>query len=296
MIRIKTKLCGFYKIEAVKKDGSKRLLADWFPNIITDIGLDRIGTSSLWYGYCQVGSGSTAPAEGDTALVSYVANTLSFVANTNGVTGSSLYYRWNDRTYRFAEGVAEGNLSEVGVGWAAEGSLFNRALILDGEGSPITITVLSDEYLDVTYSCRRYLPESDVSPYTIELRSVEHTITGGKASLITNTGAWDMPFRADYTSTKRCTVYDGAIGAITASPSGASSYTESENISAYTPGTYYRDWTYSFALTEGNLGNYISAIAVYMVGGYYQFGVSPDIEKTSDDIMSLTFRAGWGRK
>jgi len=297
MIEMESKLCGFYKLEAINiKTGKKRLLVDWFPNLITDGGLDKIGTSSAWLSYCHVGTGNTAPANSNTALETFVGSADAYSV-TDGVSGASPYYRWIKKVYRFNPGEATGNLAEVGISWtAATGSLFSRALILDGAGSPTTITILSDEYLDVTYECRRYLPESDASSYEITLRGTVHTITGGRAASITSTNSWQMPFSAGAAYNTNGFVYDGTIGAITDSPSGTSSSTGSESITDYTPGNHYRDWTYSFALTEGNLAGYISAIKVDMAGGVYQFGVSPDIEKTSDDIMSLTFRASWGRK
>jgi len=298
MMTMHTKLCGFYKFEATNiKTGRKRLLADWFPNLITNIGLDRIGTAADWLYYCQVGSGSSAPDFGDTGLSNYIGVTNTSVGTTNGVSGASPYYRWYKKIYRFSPGDATGNIAEVGVGWSnVSGSLFSRALVLDGAGSPTTITVLSDEYLDVTYECRRYLPEGDVTPYTIELRGVTHTITGGRAAYITNATIWAMPFQGGDVYSPTCTVYDGAIGGITGIPTGAHSTAYSPTKSTYVNGDHYRDWTYSFSLDQGNLTNFISAIVAPLVGGWYQFGVSPDIEKTSDDIMSLTFRASWGRK
>ncbi len=296
MISMKSKLCGFYKLEAISaKTGKKRLLMDWFPNLITNGGLDRIGTASDWLNYCHVGAGNTAPANSNTALETFVGS-ASVNSQTDGVSGSSPYYRWLKKVYRFNPGEATGNIAEVGIGWtAATGSLFSRALILDGGGSPTTITILSDEYLDVTYECRRYLPESDSSSHNVTLRSIVHTITGGRAAYITNTSYWSMPFHGG-DALVACYVYDGTIGAITSQPSGSSTTTTTKEVAAYVPGNHYRDWTYSFALDQGNLGGYISAIRVFLAGGNYQFGVSPDIEKTSDDIMSLTFRASWGRK
>ena len=298
MITMHTKLCGFYKFEATNiKTGKKRLLADWFPNLITNIGLDRIGTAYDWITYCQVGSGSSAPDFGDTGLSNYIGVTYTSVGTTTGVSGSSPYYRWYKKIYRFNPGDATGNIAEVGVGWVnGSGGLFSRALVLDGAGSPTTITVLSDEYLDVTYECRRYLPEGDVTPYTIELRGVTHTITGGRATYITNTSYWSLPFQGGTADQHSCYVYDGSIGVLTGVPSGASTSTSTNSKLTYTNSNHYRDWKYDFSLTQGNLTNFISAIAVGLVGGWYQFGVSPDIEKTSDDIMSLTFRASWGRK
>ena len=67
----------------------------------------------------------------------------------------SPYYRWAKVTWRFGQGVAAGNISEVGLGWG-NSNLWNRALIKDANGNPTTITVLSDEYLDVVSEIRDY--------------------------------------------------------------------------------------------------------------------------------------------
>ena len=299
MVNIQTKLSGFYKLEAVKiKSGKRRLLADWFPNLITDGGLERIASYSDWLAYCTVGTGSTTPSFGDSGLASFVGyNHGGVTSTTDGVTGSSPYYHWIKKIYRFNPGDATGNISEVGIGWStADGYLFSRALILDSGGSPTTITILSDEYLDVTYECRRYLPETDADTYQIDLRSITHDVTGGRAAYITDKNYWQMPFKASFYIYYDCYVYDGVIGDITGYPSGTSVDTTTYSVASYVPGSHEIEWTYSFSLAQGNLANYISAIMVGLCGGIYQFGVSPDIEKTSDDIMSLTFKASWGRK
>jgi hypothetical protein len=114
----KSTLQGFYKLEAVKLDGTRRVLTDWFPNLITNGGLDRIGVSSTYLDYCHVGSGNTAPANTDTGLATPVASTITSTSTT-GIQGSSPYYTWQTIVYTFGLGVAAGNLAEVGVGWSA---------------------------------------------------------------------------------------------------------------------------------------------------------------------------------
>ncbi len=174
MIHLEQKVCGFYKLEAVKKSKSgketKRLLADWFPNLITTAGLNYMGTNRSyafntstrggWLTYCIVGSGNTTPAFTDSVLANKLAATSSMTAMTLTVESTSPYYRKMVLKYRFAEGVAAGNLAEVGIGWSST-ACFSRALILDGGGNPTTITILSDEYLDVTYEYRIYPKETD---------------------------------------------------------------------------------------------------------------------------------------
>ena len=77
-------VAGRFKIEANKlgENGevvSTRIAADWFSNLITNQGLDLMGTGSIdqIVDRCRVGSGSTPPAVTDTALVAQVATVLS---------------------------------------------------------------------------------------------------------------------------------------------------------------------------------------------------------------------------
>ncbi|HIQ53190.1 MAG TPA: hypothetical protein EYH51_08015, partial [Pseudomonas pachastrellae] len=154
---------GWYKFEAVRPDGTKRVLADWFPNLITDAGLERMASNSDWLGYCQVGSGNNPPNVLDTALANRVGSSNTAQASASGAQAEEPYFCWQRRTVRFAEGVAAGNLSEVGMGWTSSGNLFSRALILDSEGNPTTITVAADEILDVTYEFRFYPRLTDVT-------------------------------------------------------------------------------------------------------------------------------------
>jgi len=184
MIELKSKLVGFYQIEVLKADGSVKTLTPWFPNLITNGGLDRCAVNTDYLNYCLVGTGNTAPAYTDTQLVTFVNSTGSVTSNATAPTVSP-YYASIIRTYTFGEGVAAGNLSEVGIGWSsANTSLFSRALIVDNVGIPITITVLSDEFLIVRYELRRYVPEIDTSS-VITISSVSYTFTG-RASSCTN--------------------------------------------------------------------------------------------------------------
>jgi hypothetical protein len=62
-------------------------------------------------------------------------------------------------TWRFGEGIAAGNIAEVGLGWG-NATLWNRARIKDAQGKPTVITVFADEYLDVVSEIRVYPAQS----------------------------------------------------------------------------------------------------------------------------------------
>jgi hypothetical protein len=304
IIDLCSEFSGYYKIEAIKPDGSKRLLADWFPNLITDLGLDRMGNNADWLTYCQVGSGSTEPNVDDTALVTRVAGTNTRSANTGSIQSSSPYYVAQTNTYRFAAGVATGTLAEVGIGWASTGSLYSRALILDSGGSPTTITVLSDETLDVTYQVRQYIPETDTEG-EILLRETTHAWVGRAARCTTLSGGslgWNIGSNgtsaAYFPSTLYDVMYDGSIGAKTTTPAGSSDSfnTGTHTVASYSAGTHYSTHTLTAPIGIGNFAAGIGAILVKMGIGYYQFGFTPHIMKTNVDSFSMTFRHSWARK
>lgn len=299
VIGFKTLVRGRYRMEAVKADGSRRLLADWFDNLVLDNGLNILGTGVGWINYCSVGTGNTAPATSQSALVTWVASTNTTTGSSTANSGSSPYYGQSTVTFRFAIGTATGNLSEVGVGANNNGTnLFSRALILDGGGSPTTITVLSSEALDVTYQLQMYAPTADVTgTVTINAVSYSYTMRAANAS----SSAWSgLSTANDAGGVNGCTVYNGTIGAVTAGPSGSSASSGTINVQTYTSGNFYVDSIVNFGLTNGNVSGGVSAIQLTMGTqrssmGQFQLGISPSLPKDSSHTMTLTFRHSWGR-
>ena len=308
-----TKVCGFYKLEAVKiKDGfeySRRPLTGWFPNLITNQGLDRMAKNYYYINYCQVGSGSTAPANSDIGLVNRLAGTIVTSA-TQGVNSTSPYYSWYKKVYRFAEGVAAGNISEVGVGWGVTGNvLFSRALILDVNSNPTTITVLSDEYLDVTYELRFYPLETDVTGSITLTGNIGGTYSYTlRRALITtvqrqnNMSSFIYPPSMSNAglegpgNTFNNIAYSGSIGAIDSVPSGTMVDTSGySTTSAYSDGSYSLDLILSMAPTEGNVPGGIKSIKFLFGFNQHQIEFGTAIPKTSQDSLSLTFRHVWAR-
>lgn len=308
------KVAGYYKMEAVKiSTGDRRDLTGWFPNIITDGGLDRMATSYDYLNYCQVGTGSTAPSASDTALVSMVGasnGAAAWTAATFSVNSTSPYYRITRIVSRLTPGQATGNLSEVGMGWASTGSLFSRALILDSYGNPTTITVLSDEYLDVTYEYRFYPEESDITGsiiltgnkggtynYTLRCAYITYHVLQQKTSFGNVPVTMNNRANSSGVGTIYNRVYDGPIGVLTGIPSGTNepfSYT-CVSVSSYTAGTRTLTLTISLPITVGNLSGGIKSIIFPWGNVHYQIEFDTAILKTSEDTLSLTFTHTWAR-
>ena len=107
-------LAGYYRITATNKDTlEERVLADWFPNLITNNGLDLINQGQPdMTKYCYVGSGSTAPTVNDSGLQNKIATaTGETTFSTASAQATAPYYGYATRSWTFAPGEALGNLS-----------------------------------------------------------------------------------------------------------------------------------------------------------------------------------------
>lgn len=299
-------LQGWYKLTATKRDGRTRVLADWFPNIITTAGLNAIGAGSSWMNKCYVGTGNTTPAITDTTLVSIINTAGNATASgTLGAQGSAPYYGYTQTVYRFSEGTATGNIAEVGVG-SVHTNLFSRALVVDGGGSPTTVTVLSDETLDVAYELRCYPPISDVVS-TITITGVLYDYTIRAANVTGTTWAASVGGNLGGTAGANSVVsYSGVsstIGAITSTPSGTTQPVSGINTGTYSNGDFFRNFTSTWGLTEANTAGGIGALRWRMgatggAGGLgdMQMSFTPRIDKTSSKILTLNFRHSWARR
>jgi hypothetical protein len=273
----------------------------WIKNIITNIGMDRIGVSFIATA-CQVGSGSTPPAITQTALATYIAGTTAVQGTSTSSQASAPYYSRTVRTWRFAAGVAAGTLAEVGVGWTSTtGNLFSRALILDANGAPTTILVLADEVLDVTYELRVYPPLVD-KVFQATINGILHDCVM-RAELVTDPNKWvgDSSRRVFDNglmigpTTSTGSVYNGTLGAITGSPSGTIAFGSNAVETAYVPGTYEQRGTWSYGLTQGNVAGGVSAAIAESNLGSYQISFSPPIAKDGTKTMTLAYIFSWSR-
>ena len=297
-------LAGYYRITATNKDTlAERVLADWFPNLITNNGLNLInfGKGNMTR-YCYVGSGSTAPTVNDSGLQNKIATaTGSTTFDNYSAKATPPYYGYTTRSWTFAPGEVLGNLSEVGCGKDAAGiNIFSRSLITDALGNPITITVLADDYLTITYELRCYPPLED-SVSTVDIAGVATECTV-RASEVTYGQRWGFYQSGDYNTAVNgnsisTTVHKGVLGSITGSPTlSLGSINQSSPSDVYTPGSHFRDGVVNLSLTQGNSVEGISAINIATWLGSFQVGFNPPIVKDNTRTLRLNYRVGWGRK
>lgn len=300
-------MSGEYNIVVTKSDGTSSE-SGWFKNLILDQGLDRMGQNASVIRYCQVGTGTTAPAVSQAGLATFLAGSPagpSTVYPTSlGAAGGWAQVR--TFTFSFAQGAVVGNITEVGVGWADTGNaLFSRALITDTNNNPVAMTLTSIDQLTIYYRIT-ITPSLAVSSGSVTIGSTTHTY---QASICAASYAYSSGYlftiRDLYSgSNNQASGQFGAstitsLGPITTnSPWSGTSGTFTTNVAAYSLGTYYRDTTLSLGISAGNIAGGIGAISFTIDDSFYpnvQYVFTPAIQKLNTQTFAMTVRTSWAR-
>jgi len=299
-IEILNKVGALFKLVVRKKaDDSIVKETDFFHNLVLDAGLNRMSVGS-WADRCCVGSGNSTPSVTQVALQSFIASTTTYNISDSGLVTTSPCYLWARRTWRFAVGVATGNISEVGLGWSNT-NLWNRALVKDINGNPTTITVLSDEYLDVVSEIRVYPAESISGSFNLLDKTgaliSAHTYTGkpylSAASWITSEVKMN-----DSSSPSPNYVFSGDIGAtVTSQPSGSYQRPMTSNIVSSHPTARSAKSVITFSPSEANFAHKSFLIANTLLGSYngFQIQINPTITKNANQTLKYPFTLNWDR-
>lgn len=311
------KLGGQFRLVISKDAECKQVVKDtgFFDNLITNTGMNRIGevttnssfSSTSFETLCGrfvVGSGSAEPQFTDTALQNPVAFASSDVTV---VSESSNYDRgWYEITVRhqFGQGRAAGNLSEIGIQHTStSGPLWSRALILDGQGNPTTITVLPDDFLTCYYTLRIMIPKEDVV-FNIDVDYGEDgivpTVVTGRplnANSSSVSSGWGLKAAATSGLSAALQFYTGGLAAPTASePSGSAigSQTSTFSIVPYVPDSFERYVTRTNGLNEHN-GQNLRTARLHALMGCWQIEFDPPLQKNNTQTMQVTFGYSWAR-
>lgn len=294
------KFAGFYTIKKYKADTNELVQEIGpFKNDITNIGLNRAGTGNP-FSYIYVGTGTSAPSVLDTSMASFLAATNASPTNTLTRTTSAPYWVQQTQTRRFGAGVAAGNLTEVGIGWTnnSVNGLWSRALIVDALGNPVTLVVLADEYLDVTYTLRYYPPLDDVvTNFTIS--GAAYTATARVAYVTSIAVEFAQVPQQLYT-----VAYGGnpSLGTVTGNITGYTGQASLNSAGAqpYLANSFKTTFSSTSGLDSGNVAGGIKAIYVYGTGGTLwspntQMLLNTAIPKNSTKILTLNFEHSWSR-
>jgi hypothetical protein len=314
---------GQYRLIARRPDGTVRD-SGWFDNVITNAGLNRLGTHSDDYNttiinFISVGTGNATPAITDTTLQTKVAHTNA-VASGGGYTflQTSPYHITYEHPRSFPQGSVVGNLAEVGAGWDGT-TLFSRALVKDGSGNPTTFPVTAIDQLDVYYKFRLYPPLGDTN-FSINVSGTQ--ITGvGRATGLTTAGdvygagrnTWPPPVircaprplathpMLGYVNYWGMVCATGStLGALNAAGPTYTAHADLPDGGAlegsYIQDSFYRDVRVSLGTASGNVtGGLIGALYLGNGMGHYQFVWDNGVPKDDTRSFTMVYRLSWGR-
>jgi len=306
MIQTCLALKGRYHVQRIKADSGLIIQSSpWMTNLITNVGKDKYFAGAYYADlYGAVGTGNSTPDASNTALDNPLhmkyADEVNAVPSTfteSGGTVKSIF------RYRFNPGEATGNISELGIyiGYGSGNRLFSRALVRDSQGNPATITVLSDEYLDVYWE------------FTLEVAGrTTGTLPLYHADGTTSTVDWVMKPAA--TPHWKAHVHafilalpevrgDGYYSHIYANvdnepgheqdiPQGHSHgpYPNYGAALPYVDGSYYRDYEFVWLLDRANMSG-INCFRLYIGPGHlWLYLPNHHFEKTAMDKLSVRFR------
>ena len=304
-------LYGEVKVIVKRADDTVRLDTGFFPNVITNLGLDAIGNDNDLFNYCSVGGGNSKPLNTNTKLDNFLAVGSPISSESkydyDPVRDTEFYKCSKTVGYRFT-GLDNKNISEVGLvsDYRPElHSAFTRTLIKNSAGEPTVITVLSGEILELQYRLWQVFDVKDKDqvvtamidgvevPFNVKIRLAG---VGGNLG-----GSWSYAAVVGAGLTFQGNNYHqfgtGELGEITGHNPGITSF-YGLSWEAYQPSTYKRKFYVNASITDAV--HPIRSFLFFTGLGAYQvrFGtVDGDlpIDKTNQDILQLGFEMSWGR-
>lgn len=308
------------KLDANNEPVTREYVTD-FGNMVLDTGLQRIGINDDWMDWLHLGSGITPPAPLQNSLINATYKGMSLAPHTtlapdtdNGINIEDPLnpYCWVTRVFRVSPRGENRTYSELGVGWN-DSNLFSRTLIKDQLGVQSTITILGDEYLDVTYEVRMYLPV-DTAIYTVtptgdDIEPREITVHASRLNTASWLFGWGLAHYGkpgsinygkpgslcgDFREFQHNRFFTGRRGGIYQDPEGdvvGTAFNASSKVRT-------SDTSMTFNFTRDlpdNIGT-LRTLQVSQLGYCFQMQFSPPFVKTNEDRFNISYSISWGRR
>lgn len=308
-----------YKLIARKAE-SGIIVAEsaWSKNIVVNNGLDSM-VGGQWLGggqnvfVARVGTGNTPPDASNTDLQARHGTAVSIVQAQSFSFQATNPPFWKKcmATFRFPAGTFNNtNISEVGIfGGSGNNVMYSRALVVDANNVPTTITLAADEVLDVLWD--HYIVASPTTGnfnQIIDGVSTPFTFETSPAGLAVGStcdqNTTSPPFiNVDVANVFRsCSNFRNVTalgGANVRNPTGTEYSNEGPNstagTSAYVPGTYQRAFQINTPLNFSNNAAGINGMYIHTSGHMsFKVRISPAVLKTATKTYAFNFTVGMG--
>lgn len=286
-VGMKHRVSARFKLRAMKGEFIMRESA-WCKNLIVNGWFDRLfqnpNSQTVIAGFLA-GAGTSAPDVTDTALQSYLGGGNSFQEAWSSVNSTvSPRSKTHGIRIRGSEGAVVGNVSEIALYYNTTGavlapasnrSLINRARVVDELGDPTSISVLSDEFLEVVWEFTIFAIEGATGTITINIDGTPTDFGYEIQPISMNSNSWwgaNLSTTNNYSAFVLSGVPNGSSSSSTGLPhvtgetvfsdpsssSNPDGYSSGNNFTSrvlgtYTTGTLQRTTTIRLPLNNGNL-------------------------------------------
>lgn len=310
-VEMPIRLEGYYYVDLLDKDTGEVVQHLEFPNLITDVGKNLIGTTriSTAISFLEVGTGGTAPSTSDTSLAAPLSPRSNDTGNNVGldsgsVTGSNGYV-WRRVSRILTDNQANGNLAELGF-WnqSTGGTLFSRALFKDGTGTPTIVTKTNQNVLRVIYEYRIYPPQNDMLlSGTVNFRGTNYSYavkasniySAQWVSALDNFGGWNTDSLWFVNSLLSLSDVTGSFPT-----TGSFAFGADLSPQAYANGTYYRDANFRVISTNrlygGAILSFAGPVGTYTplnFGPQFQLAFNPLVSASGAHTLTMRLRLSW---
>lgn len=296
-----------YRLEVRKAENGQLVRASgWSENLIPARGLNMImGANSHGNPHlqCAVGTGTAVPQMTDTQLQQPFAVSSNHQSITNSwQTSEAPYWQKVTARFRFNAGVFNNtNITEVGtVEFYGSNWLFSRALVVDANGNPAAVTVLSDEFLDVVWEYFVVVGEysgtfnqliDGVSvPFTYAIRPIDMTGNNWgnngltEYSLLSPSTAENLDYSTVWRNAALAAPHQNVP-----SGTGIGRFGTSTGAPAYVPGSFVRRFRFNLGLNQGNHANGITGFRLDLTRMRFQCVISPAVAKINTKVYYIEF-------
>lgn len=296
-----------YRLEVCKVESGRLVRSSgWCENLIPTRGLDlalRGGTHGNPRLTCIVGTGTTPPAMNNTGLQNLFAASDSVQELTRTwQTSAAPYWLKVSTRMRFNAGVFNGtNITEVGTReYYGSQWLYSRALVVDANGNPAAVTILSDEYLDVVQEhyvvmgqytgTFNQLIDGVSTPFNYTIRPIEMASANWGSS-----GNPEFPVvtpqanaSVDYSVLYRDAALSGpATSAMDGTQIGR--FETTTGSPAYVDGSLLRRIRFNAGLNQANHANGITGFKINCTNVKWQCLISPAVLKIATKVYYIEF-------
>lgn len=304
-------------------------------NKITLTGFGKILTNQSANLCMVVGAGNATPNEADTTLQSYLGKSQTFASatTTRNVTPDANNEVWWRVTKRitFGPGSLGGssvNVAEAGIvtnvglsGTNASTAVSARGLIVDGTGSPTTVSVNNAvEYLDVIWEYTEYVKASitgtvtltidgvavvhtyEVRPYWFDNVGGSYNFGGWRDVGDTEWGPnWSPVGTGTYTSPYATNCFTGSLVPISGTSDGrgglgSGTAADIPIMSSSTYTTNSKNRSISCTWLPSNANKDITVVRVNLGHTCWQVSYSPAIAKINTKQLDLSFNLSYANK